>query len=169
MMRTIGLKCGYLDEAGYHTWPLFIEFRETEEFVSTSLEVYGHPYALKLREEAGQASKRAAEEAKREPSKTAQTLEGSSSDVGNDELNPEMANHQTAWYRERRRVRPALDGHQRRTQAAGAIRRTGTNLTSRWLPLSTSTDYALTSRWVTGQSRTSMQSVLAYYASQYTQ
>jgi hypothetical protein len=100
--------------------------------VSTYLEVYGHPYALKLREEADQASERAAEEAKREPSETTQTLEGSSSDVGNDELNPEMAKHQPAWYRERRRVRPALDRHQRRKPAAGAIRRTGTNLTSEW-------------------------------------
>lgn len=98
MMQTIGLQCGYLDEAGYHTWPLFIEFRETDEFVSTYLEVYGYPYALKVREEADQASRRAAEEAQREPSETTQTLEGSSSVVGNDELNRDGKAPAQRWY-----------------------------------------------------------------------
>lgn len=62
-------------ESGYHTWPLFNEFRETEQFVSAYSEVFGHPYTSKLRETADQASKQAAEEAQKGPSEVTQTVE----------------------------------------------------------------------------------------------
>ncbi len=68
LMKKIGSGNEFVSESAYHTWPLFIEFRETDEFASTYLEVFGHPYALKLREEADQASQEAAEEAQKDPS-----------------------------------------------------------------------------------------------------
>jgi hypothetical protein len=63
LVRRIGTKGDLIDEASYHTWPLFIEFRETDAFALAYADVFGHPYAVKLRREADEASKRAAEEA----------------------------------------------------------------------------------------------------------
>ena len=68
LMKKIGPQEEFLTEDAYHTWPLFIEFRETDEFASTYLEVFGHPYALKLREKADQTSLEAADEAQKDPS-----------------------------------------------------------------------------------------------------
>ena len=68
-----------------------IEFRETEQFASTYLEVFGHPYTSKLREEADQASKHAAEEAKKEASEINQSVEEGESSVDNDKLKLNMA------------------------------------------------------------------------------
>ena len=68
LMKKIGCQEEFISEDEYHMWPLFIEFRETDEFASTYLEVFGHPYALKLREEADQASQEAEEEAQRDTS-----------------------------------------------------------------------------------------------------
>jgi hypothetical protein len=63
LMRSIGEKGQLLKEEAYHTWPLFIEFRETEQFAQAYQEVFGHPYAEKLREDANEASKVAAAQA----------------------------------------------------------------------------------------------------------
>ncbi len=90
LMRKIGLKGELLDETGYHTWPVFIEFRETEQFISTYLEVFGHPYSSKLREEADQASKRAGEEAKNDPAEATSTVEERGSPMSNDEQQPSI-------------------------------------------------------------------------------
>ena len=68
LMKKIGRQEKFISEDDYHMWPLFIEFRETDEFASTYLEVFGHPYVSKLREKADQTSQEAAEEAQKDPS-----------------------------------------------------------------------------------------------------
>lgn len=71
-MRTIGRSGVLVDEAAYHTWPLFREFRGTEEFRAAYEEIYGHAFVAELRgtadaitREAGTAS---LAEARSEPS-----------------------------------------------------------------------------------------------------
>jgi hypothetical protein len=43
LMKNIG-KDGEIGEHGYHTWPLFKEFRKSSEFLSSYNEVFGKPY-----------------------------------------------------------------------------------------------------------------------------
>ena len=66
LMTEIGEKGLLITEHAYHTWPLFIEFRETDEFARAYAGVFGHPYADRLREDADEASRAAAAEATKE-------------------------------------------------------------------------------------------------------
>lgn len=65
LMKKIGIKGELLDEAGYHTWPLFIEIRLTDGFSAIYQEIFGHPFAQRLRADAEEASREASEEAKK--------------------------------------------------------------------------------------------------------
>ena len=64
-MRRIGPKDDLLNEHAYHTWPLFLEFRSSDQFANGYADVFGHTYATKLEEVMSKASVGAAEEAKR--------------------------------------------------------------------------------------------------------
>jgi hypothetical protein len=63
LMQRIGKKGELIQETSYHTWPLFREFRETEQFSRAYAVVYGYPYVAKLKVEADAASKKAIEQA----------------------------------------------------------------------------------------------------------
>ncbi|HNU01891.1 MAG: hypothetical protein KBB26_10260 [Candidatus Omnitrophica bacterium] len=62
IMMRIGKQGQLTNENSYHTWPLFIEFRETENFARAYFNVFGYPFAEKLKEEATEASRKAAAE-----------------------------------------------------------------------------------------------------------
>jgi len=61
LMQQIGRKGEFVNKFSYYVWPLFNEFRETEQFSTAYEKVYEHPYAEKLEEDAAATSKRAAE------------------------------------------------------------------------------------------------------------
>lgn len=84
LMRKIGKEGDMLKEHGYHTWPLFIEFRETEQFAKAYEEVYGHPYSDKLKQDADKASKGAAAEAEKQAEDERQLI----GEVGDDQNAP---------------------------------------------------------------------------------
>ncbi len=50
IMIRIGKKGELVSELPYHDWPLFREFRETDQFLSGYEEVYGYPYISKVQE-----------------------------------------------------------------------------------------------------------------------
>lgn len=50
IMIRIGKKGELVSELPYHDWPLFREFRETDQFFSGYEEVYGYPYISKVQE-----------------------------------------------------------------------------------------------------------------------
>lgn len=48
IMKSIGKSGEILNQASYHEWPLFHEFRTREDFYNTYEEIYGEPYAANL-------------------------------------------------------------------------------------------------------------------------
>ena len=50
LMREIGANDSILTEDSYHLWPLFLEFRETEQFFRAYHEIFSHSYSEKLEE-----------------------------------------------------------------------------------------------------------------------
>lgn len=50
LMKKIGKQGGLINELSYHDWPLFREFRESDEFFCGYEEVYGYKYSTKLSE-----------------------------------------------------------------------------------------------------------------------
>ena len=50
LMREIGADDSLLSEESYHLWPLFLEFRETEQFSQAYHEIFSHSYSEKLEE-----------------------------------------------------------------------------------------------------------------------
>lgn len=50
LMREIGANDSLLSEESYHLWPLFLEFRETEQFSQAYHEIFSHSYSEKLGE-----------------------------------------------------------------------------------------------------------------------
>lgn len=52
IMSQIGPKGDFLTETSYHTWPLFNEFREREDFRFAYEKLYGYPFLTKLKEKA---------------------------------------------------------------------------------------------------------------------
>jgi len=61
LMHRIGKEGDLVKEHSYHTWPLFLEFRESSEFLTAYETIYGYPYAAKLKEDAARASKQTAD------------------------------------------------------------------------------------------------------------
>jgi len=53
------MKGDFIDEHAYHVWPLFREFRQTEQFLKGYKKVYGYDFATKLKEAAEESSKEA--------------------------------------------------------------------------------------------------------------
>jgi hypothetical protein len=49
IMKRIGKKGEYLKQGLYHVWPLFRDFRQTNEFMNAYQEVYGYPFVLQLK------------------------------------------------------------------------------------------------------------------------
>lgn len=47
-MLKIGEKGEFLTELAYHEWPLFKNFRDSDEFFKSYLSIYGYEYASKL-------------------------------------------------------------------------------------------------------------------------
>jgi hypothetical protein len=56
IMEKIGKKGDFIDEHAYHVWPLFREFRQTEQFLKGYKKVYGYDFATKLKEAAEESS-----------------------------------------------------------------------------------------------------------------
>ena len=50
LMKKIGKKGELIDELSYHDWPLFRDFRDSDEFFCGYEEVYGYKYSTKLNE-----------------------------------------------------------------------------------------------------------------------
>lgn len=48
IMRSIGKNGEIIDQADYHTWPLFTRFRERPEFYEAYFEIYGEAFAEKV-------------------------------------------------------------------------------------------------------------------------
>jgi len=63
LMRGTGPDHEVLTEHAYHVWPLFLEFRETDQFAAAYLDLFGHTYTAKLEEAIQAASVGAAREA----------------------------------------------------------------------------------------------------------
>lgn len=64
LMREIGANDSLLSEEAYHLWPLFLEFRETEQFTLAYYDLFSHSYSEKLEEwiESAEASLAPSEE-----------------------------------------------------------------------------------------------------------
>ena len=56
LMLAIGKSGEILDQLDYHTWPLFIEFRQRPEFLEAYEKIYGVPFLKKVSEEAQEQS-----------------------------------------------------------------------------------------------------------------
>jgi hypothetical protein len=56
IMLKIGKKGDLIEEESYHLWPLFYDYRNTEEFQSTYQEIFGYPFAEKFVENAEEKS-----------------------------------------------------------------------------------------------------------------
>jgi hypothetical protein len=52
LMLEIGPKGAMITETTYHAWPLFLEFRQSEQFAAAYSALYGYPFLTKLKEEA---------------------------------------------------------------------------------------------------------------------
>jgi len=57
IMLLIGQQGELLDELGYHEWPLFRDFRNTDQFLEAYNEIYEYPYVEKLNEMAEKSIK----------------------------------------------------------------------------------------------------------------
>lgn len=62
IMIKIGKNGDFVTEQGYHTWPLFKEFRQSPEFLKAYKSVYGYEFTSKLKESAEESKKDALEE-----------------------------------------------------------------------------------------------------------
>ena len=51
LMREVGSDDQLLSEEAYHLWPLFLEFRETEQFALAYQDLFGHSYSEKLEQD----------------------------------------------------------------------------------------------------------------------
>lgn len=58
VMKRIGKAGEILDEAGYHTWPLFRDFRKHESFHQAYEDIYGYSFATKLQSTADKEEQR---------------------------------------------------------------------------------------------------------------
>jgi len=56
IMEKIGIEGDFINEHAYHVWPLFREFRQTEQFLKGYKNVYGYDFATKLKEAAKESS-----------------------------------------------------------------------------------------------------------------
>ena len=56
-MREVGSDDQLLSEEAYHLWPLFLEFRETEEFSLAYQDLFGHSYSDKVEQDILSAEK----------------------------------------------------------------------------------------------------------------
>jgi len=89
LMIKIG-KCGeFVDEHSYHSWPLFWEFRQTEEFAGAYKAVYGYDFADKLRSSASDSERRTTREIKQQEETCARLLSATIPD--DDECCPQQA------------------------------------------------------------------------------
>ncbi len=59
-MRSIGVRGDFVNRTAYHTWPLFIELRESADFLAAYEAIYGHPYLEQLQADANRAQSDAA-------------------------------------------------------------------------------------------------------------
>ena len=57
LMREVGSDDQLLSEEAYHLWPLFLEFRETEEFSLAYQDLFGHSYSDKVEQDILSAEK----------------------------------------------------------------------------------------------------------------
>ena len=80
IMKRIGKEGDMLNEHGYHTWPLFREFRESEQFASAYEAVYGYPYVRKLQQNADAAQQSVAESIEKEEEQAASEVADLSED-----------------------------------------------------------------------------------------
>lgn len=55
LMSRIGQSGELVNEANYHTWPLFKAFRESIEFITAYETIYGHPFVAELKRTANAA------------------------------------------------------------------------------------------------------------------
>ena len=62
IMEQIGVKGDFITEHAYHVWPLFREFRQTEQFLDGYKKVYGYNFTTKLKETAEESSAAAEEQ-----------------------------------------------------------------------------------------------------------
>lgn len=51
LMRDVGSGDNVLSEEAYHLWPLFLEFRETEQFALAYQDLFGHSYSDKVEQD----------------------------------------------------------------------------------------------------------------------
>jgi len=51
LMREVGSDDQLLSEEAYHLWPLFLEFRETEQFALAYQDLFGHSYSEKVEQD----------------------------------------------------------------------------------------------------------------------
>lgn len=51
LMREIGAGDQLLSQEAYHLWPLFLEFRETDEFAFAYQDLFGHSYSDKVEQD----------------------------------------------------------------------------------------------------------------------
>jgi hypothetical protein len=66
IMRRIGKKGELVRQEGYHVWPLFRAFRQTNEFMGAYQEIYGYPFVDKLKRDAEAANADAQEAIERQ-------------------------------------------------------------------------------------------------------
>jgi hypothetical protein len=52
LMITMGSKGELIDEYCYHMWPLFFEFRQSEQFIKAFKKIYKHPFIDELQKKA---------------------------------------------------------------------------------------------------------------------
>jgi hypothetical protein len=56
VMRSIGRSGKLLSEIGYHQWPLFRDFRQSQDFMSAYADIFGKPFAEAVTQEAKEAA-----------------------------------------------------------------------------------------------------------------
>lgn len=56
LMEKIGKEGDFVDEHAYHVWPLFRDFRQTDQFMKGYKKVYGYDFATKLKKTAEESS-----------------------------------------------------------------------------------------------------------------
>jgi len=66
IMEKIRKRGDFLKESSYHEWPLFLKFRDTEQFSEAYAKVYGYPFAVQLHRKADEAQLVANQELKKQ-------------------------------------------------------------------------------------------------------
>jgi hypothetical protein len=61
IMERIGKESEMVSEYAYHHWPLFREFRTSEQFLKTYEKIYGYPFAVELKRTADKTQAAATE------------------------------------------------------------------------------------------------------------